>query len=53
MVRSEKGTWIIELNGNQDGLIYTYKVKVEETWSEAVDPKILLVLGSFFDWLLS
>lgn len=43
MVRSEKGTWTIELNGNQDGLIYTYKVKVGETWSEAVDPYVRAV----------
>ena len=26
MKRSEKGTWAAELSGNQDGLIYTYKV---------------------------
>ncbi len=43
MVRSEKGTWTIELNGNQDGLIYTYKVKLGETWSEAVDPYVRAV----------
>ena len=35
MVRSEKGTWTIELNGNQDGLIYTYKVKLGETWKRS------------------
>ena len=38
MKRSEKGTWAAELSGNQDGLIYTYKVKINDKWNEAVDP---------------
>ena len=38
LARSEKGTWIAELHGDQDGLIYTYKVKVSDVWNEAVDP---------------
>lgn len=43
MDRSEKGTWTIELTGDQDELIYTYKVKVGEVWSEAVDPYVRAV----------
>ncbi|ASS96961.1 type I pullulanase [Peribacillus simplex NBRC 15720 = DSM 1321] len=43
MDRSEKGTWTVELTGDQDGLIYTYKVKVGEIWSEAVDPYVRAV----------
>ena len=38
MSQDEKGTWKIELNGDRDGLIYTYKVKIGEKWNEAVDP---------------
>jgi pullulanase len=38
MMRSEKGTWTAELAGNQDGLLYTYKVNMEGKWKEAVDP---------------
>ena len=38
MNQDEKGTWTIELIGDQDGLIYTYKVKIGDKWNEAVDP---------------
>lgn len=38
MTRSEKGTWTAELPGDQKGLLYTYKVKIGDTWNEAVDP---------------
>ncbi|KEK24170.1 pullulanase [Bacillus gaemokensis] len=43
MKKSEKGTWMVEKDGNQDGAIYTYKVKVGETWNEAVDPYVRAV----------
>lgn len=38
MKQSEKGTWKAELTGNQKGLFYTYKVKIGDKWTEAVDP---------------
>lgn len=38
MQQSEKGTWKAELTGNQKGLFYTYKVKIGDKWTEAVDP---------------
>ncbi|TKI88104.1 type I pullulanase, partial [Bacillus wiedmannii] len=31
-------TWKAELTGNQKGLFYTYKVKIGDKWTEAVDP---------------
>ena len=43
MSQDEKGTWTIELNGDQDGLIYTYKVKIGDKWNEAVDPYVRAV----------
>ncbi|MBK5458502.1 type I pullulanase [Peribacillus sp. TH27] len=43
MQRSEKGTWTVEISGDQDGLIYTYKVKVGDVWNEAVDPYVRAV----------
>jgi len=38
MQQDEKGTWKAELIGNQKGLLYTYKVKIGDKWTEAVDP---------------
>ncbi|WP_414835470.1 type I pullulanase [Bacillus sp. Ba 3] len=38
MQQGEKGTWKAELRGNQKGLFYTYKVKIGDKWTEAVDP---------------
>ncbi|MGQ0455094.1 ATP-binding protein, partial [Bacillus sp. SS-TM] len=29
-----------ELKGNQKGLFYTYKVKIGDKWTEAVDPYV-------------
>ena len=43
MNQDEKGTWTIELIGDQDGLIYTYKVKIGDKWNEAVDPYVRAV----------
>ncbi|CAM4250662.1 pullulanase [Bacillus manliponensis] len=43
MEKSEKGTWIAEKTGDQHGLIYTYKVKIGDTWNEAVDPYVRAV----------
>ncbi|PEQ04520.1 type I pullulanase [Bacillus wiedmannii] len=40
MQQSEKGTWKAELTGNQKGLFYTYKVKIGDKWTEAVDPYV-------------
>ncbi|MHA4165354.1 type I pullulanase [Bacillus cereus] len=40
MQQGEKGTWTAELKGNQKGLFYTYKVKVGDKWTEAVDPYV-------------
>ena len=38
MERSEKGTWAAKLEGDQDGLVYTYKVRSNEQWNEVTDP---------------
>ncbi|MFN7251066.1 MAG: type I pullulanase [Anaerobacillus sp.] len=38
MQRQEKGVWFIELPGNYEGKLYTYKVKIDNTWNEAADP---------------
>ncbi|EOQ30771.1 type I pullulanase [Bacillus cereus] len=38
MQQGEKGTWKAELKGNQKDLFYTYKVKIGDKWTEAVDP---------------
>ena len=38
MKQDEKGTWVAELIGDRDELIYTYKVKIGDQWNEAVDP---------------
>lgn len=40
MQQSVKGTWTAELKGNQKGLFYTYKVKIGDKWTEAVDPYV-------------
>ncbi|MGE7870853.1 type I pullulanase [Bacillus paramycoides] len=40
MQQGEKGTWIAELKRNQKGLFYTYKVKIGDKWTEAVDPYV-------------
>jgi len=33
-----KGTWVAELPGDQDGLVYTYKVDVDGDVNEVIDP---------------
>jgi len=38
MKKSEKGTWTIQLDGDQNGIFYTYKVNIGGIWTEAVDP---------------
>ncbi|SFB16729.1 MULTISPECIES: type I pullulanase [unclassified Bacillus (in: firmicutes)] len=43
MTRAENGTWTAQLNGDQKGLLYTYKVKIGDTWNEAVDPYVRAV----------
>ncbi len=40
MKKGEKGTWTAELKDDQKGIFYTYKVKIGEKWSEAVDPYV-------------
>ena len=43
MTKAEKGTWTAEMAGDQHGLIYNYKVKIDEEWREAVDPYVRAV----------
>ncbi|MBZ4663712.1 MAG: pulA [Caloramator sp.] len=38
MKKEEKGVWSYTLDGDQNGTIYTYKVKIGDSWNEAVDP---------------
>ncbi len=40
MAKSSKGTWTAELTGDQHLTIYTYRVKLGDQWSEAVDPYV-------------
>ncbi|PEF76396.1 type I pullulanase [Bacillus pseudomycoides] len=40
MDQGEKGTWTAKLTGDQKGLFYTYKVKIGDKWTEAVDPNV-------------
>ena len=38
MNKGEKGTWFVDLVGDQKGIFYTYKVNIGGVWTEAVDP---------------
>jgi pullulanase len=38
MKKDQKGTWTFDLEGDQKGTFYTYKVKIGEVLSEVVDP---------------
>ncbi|MGH4122571.1 MAG: type I pullulanase [Clostridium sp.] len=38
MKKGENGTWTFNLNGDQKGIFYTYKVNIGGVWTEAVDP---------------
>jgi len=38
MTRSEKGTWITEVEKDLLGYFYTYRVLINHQWNEAVDP---------------
>jgi len=38
MKKSDNGTWAFDLNGDQKGIFYTYKVNIKGVWNEAVDP---------------
>ncbi|MBZ9687722.1 type I pullulanase [Clostridium estertheticum] len=38
MKKGEKGTWTLDLNGDQKNVFYTYKVNIGGVWTEAVDP---------------
>lgn len=38
MVRGERGIWKAALSGDCNGKLYTYQVKIEGRWNEAVDP---------------
>lgn len=40
MTSDLNGTWVTTLNGDKDGLIYNYRVKLEEKTNEAVDPYV-------------
>lgn len=46
MVKGEKGTWSLTLDGDQAGTIYTYKVKLGDKWNEAVDPYVRSVAAN-------
>ncbi|WP_108671335.1 type I pullulanase [Peribacillus acanthi] len=37
-VRSEKGIWIVELDENLEGYLYSYLICINLVWKEAVDP---------------
>ncbi|OCA91315.1 type I pullulanase [Bacillus sp. FJAT-27225] len=43
MIRAENGTWTAVLDGDKNGTLYTYKVKIGDTWNEAVDPYVRAV----------
>jgi len=38
MKKSENGTWTFDLNGDHNGILYTYKVNIKGVWNDAVDP---------------
>ncbi|CAM3503780.1 type I pullulanase [Aeromicrobium ponti] len=38
--KGEKGTWSTVMAGDQNGLIYNYKVKISGEWTEATDPYV-------------
>jgi pullulanase len=40
MKASANGTWVATINGDKNGLIYTYRVKVDGVMREAVDPYV-------------
>ncbi len=40
MVADVNGTWVSTLNGDQNGLIYMYRVTVDGTTNDAVDPYV-------------
>jgi pullulanase len=40
MTQGIKGTWVATLDGDQNGTIYNYKVKIGNGWNEAVDPYV-------------
>ncbi len=40
MIADVKGTWVASLDGDRNGTVYKYKVKVGNVWHEAVDPYV-------------
>lgn len=38
MVRGDRGTWSLTVDGDLEGWFYTYKVRVGDQWNEAADP---------------
>ncbi len=38
MIKQEKGTWSATIEGNQNGVYYTYKICINGEWREVVDP---------------
>lgn len=40
MTADVNGTWVAELSGDKNGLIYNYRVTVDATTNEAVDPYV-------------
>ncbi|PZD97007.1 type I pullulanase [Paenibacillus sambharensis] len=43
MKRSDKGTWLLEVNEPLAGFYYTYLVKIGSQWNEAADPYAAMV----------
>ncbi|WP_150272501.1 type I pullulanase [Paenibacillus tepidiphilus] len=38
LVRDVRGTWRLTVNGDLEGKLYTYRVRIGEQWNEAADP---------------
>ncbi|KGE19716.1 type I pullulanase [Paenibacillus wynnii] len=38
MSRNTRGTWFLAVNGDLEGMFYTYRVRIGAQWNEAVDP---------------
>ena len=41
MTRDVKGTWLLKVGENLQGMFYTYQVLIGDQWNEAVDPYLL------------
>ncbi|WP_433743817.1 type I pullulanase [Falsibacillus pallidus] len=43
MTRGEKGSWVLEIKENMDGVFYKYEVFINKEWRQAVDPYAVAV----------